>query len=101
MVIVSDGGPDHCVTYDTAKVSAVALLCPGFGHVDLSTNIPYQLWQNIAKRITSTLNLPLQKVSLARCSMDTDFETLIHNKNLLSDIQYVKLYRKAQILVLL
>ena len=88
LVIVSDGGPDHRVTYGTVKVSAVAL----FRALDLDMLIclrtcPYQSWQNIAERIMSTLNLALQNVSLARRSMDPEFEKLVHNKNSLSEVR--------------
>jgi len=48
---------------------------------------PYQSWQNIAEWIMSTLNLALQNMSLARCSMDPEFEKMIHNKNSLSEVR--------------
>ena len=88
LVIVSDGGPNHRVTYGSAKVSGLAL----FHALDLDMLIclrtcPYQSWQNIAERIMSTLNLALQNVSLARSRMDPEFERMIHNKNTLSEIR--------------
>ena len=87
LVIVSDGGPDHRVMYGSVKVSGLAL----FHALDLDMLIclrtcPYQSWQNIAERIMSTFNLALQNVSLARSRMDPEFERMIHNKNILSEI---------------
>jgi len=71
LAVVSDGGPDHRVTYGSVKVSATALFCA----LDLDMLIclqkyPYQFWQNIAERIMSTPNFALQYVSLARHPMD-------------------------------
>lgn len=70
LVIVSDRGPDHHVTFGSVQVASVAL----FRAQDLDMLIcvqtcPYQSWTNVAERIMSTLNLPLQNVSLAYSSM--------------------------------
>ena len=88
MVVVSDGGPDHRVTFGSVKVSNVCL----FKTLDLYMlvhvrNCPYQSWQNIAERVMSTLNLALQNVSLSRLSMPSEFEALICNKNTLGDVR--------------
>ena len=88
LVIVSDGGPDHRVTYGSVKVSAIAL----FRALDLDMLIclrtcPYQSWQNIAERIMSTLNFALQNVSLARRPMDPEFEKLLQSKNSLLEVR--------------
>ena len=65
LVVVSDGGPDHRVTFGSVQVSSLTL----FRALDLDMLIcvrtcPYQSWTNIAERIMSTLNLALQNVSL-------------------------------------
>lgn len=57
VLVVSDGGPDHRITYASVQV---ALLCL-FVYLDLDMLVvartcPYQSWQNIAERIMSTLN---------------------------------------------
>ena len=63
-IIVSDGEPDHRVTFGSVQVAAVTLLCA----LDLDMLVcvrifPYhQSWQNVAERM-STLNLALQNVS--------------------------------------
>ena len=63
-IIVSDGGPDHRVTFGSVQVAAVTL----FRALDLDMLVcvwtcPYQSWQKVAERIMSTLNLALQNVS--------------------------------------
>ena len=47
---------------------------------------PYQSWQNLAERVTSTLTLALQNVSLARSKMADEFERLISSLNTLIDV---------------
>ena len=88
MVIVSDGGQDHRVTFGSVKVSNICL----FRALDLDMLIhvrtcPYQSWQNVAERVMSTLNLALQNVSLSRSSMPAEFEALVSNKNTLADVR--------------
>ena len=88
IIIVSDGGPDHRVTFGSVKIANLCL----FRALDLDMLIcirtcPYQSWQNIAERVMATLNFALQNVSLARSSMPPEFESLVRNKNTLSDIR--------------
>lgn len=90
MVIVSDGGPDHRVTFKSVQVSSLTL----FTALDLDMLIcvrtcPYQSWTNIAERIMSTLNLALQNVSLARQSMGDHAESMVKNKNTLAELREV------------
>ena len=66
LVIVSDGGPDHHITYVSVQVALIALMM----ELDLDMLIcartcPYQSWQNIAERIMSTLNLALMNERLS------------------------------------
>ena len=70
MVLVSDGGPDHRVTFGSVQVANLCM----FVALDLDMLVcvrtcPYQSWQNIAGRVMSTLNFALQNVSLARSKM--------------------------------
>ena len=87
-IVVSDGGPDHRVTFGSVKVSSLTL----FRTLNLDMLIcvrtcPYQSWQNLAEPIMSTLNLALQNVSLARTSMTHQCEQPVKNCNSLSDIR--------------
>ena len=75
MIILSDGGPDHRVTFGSMHVSMVAL----FSRLDLDILVcmqmcPYQSWTNPAERVMPTLNLALQNVYLMRDKMDDKFE---------------------------
>lgn len=87
-VIVSDGGPDQRVTFGSVQVAAVALFCAlDLDMVVFVRTCPYQSWQNVAERVMSTLNLALQNVSLACTQILDRFESLVRNKNILSDIR--------------
>ena len=86
-LLISDGGPDHRVTFLSVKVSMIAL----FRSLDLDMLIAirtclYQSWTNLAERDMSTLNLALQNVSLARAAMDAELEAMIRNKGTLTDL---------------
>ena len=64
LITVSDGGPDHRITFPSVKLNLIAL----FRALDLDMLIsvctcPYQSWTNLAERVMSTLNLALQHVA--------------------------------------
>ena len=88
LVTVSDGGPDHRITFPSVKLSLIAL----FRALDLDMLIsvrtcPYQSWTNLAERVMSILNLALQHVALARRSMEPDLEEIIKGKNTLGEVR--------------
>ena len=88
-LLISDGGPDHRVTFLSVKVSMIAL----FRSLDLDMHIairtcPYQSWTNLAERVISTLNLALQNVSLARAATDPELEVMIRNKGTLTELRH-------------
>ena len=61
VALISDGGPDHCVTFASVQVAALTMFCA----LDLDILVcvrtcPYQSWQNVAERVMLTLNLALQ-----------------------------------------
>ena len=87
-MIVSDGGPDHRVTFGSVQVAFITL----FRALDLDMLIcvrtcPYQSWTNVAERVMSTLNLALQNVFLARSSMTHSLKQLVKNKTTLSEVR--------------
>ena len=87
VLLISDGGPDHRLTFLSVKVAMIAL----FRSLDLDMLIairtcPYQSWTNLAERVMSTLNLALQNVSLARAAMDPELEAMIQSKTTLTDL---------------
>ena len=81
LVVVSDGGPDHRVTFGSVKIADICV----FRALDLDMLVhvrtcPYQSWQNLAERAMSTLNFALQHVALSCSSMPSEFESLVKNK---------------------
>ncbi|XP_035678681.1 uncharacterized protein LOC118417277 [Branchiostoma floridae] len=88
LLIYTDGGPDHRVTYLTVKLSYIAL----FIALDLDVLIaarcaPNGSWLNPAERVMSVLNLALQNVSLAREKMDNQFEARVKGKSNLTSVR--------------
>lgn len=82
LLVLSDGGPDHRLSYGSVQVAILVL----FLRLNLDMLIavrtcPYQSWTNPAERVMSILNLALQNVSLERKQMDVDSEKLTKNKN--------------------
>lgn len=77
LVVMSDGGPDHRLSYGSVQVALLAL----FIRLNLDVLItvrtcPYQSWSNTAERVMSLLNLALQNVSLERQAMSEECEKL-------------------------
>ena len=88
LAIVSDGGPDHRVTFGSVQVASLSLFCS----LDLDIIVcvrmyPYQSWTNVAERIMSSFNLALQNVSLARSKMSERAEAVLSNKNTLDNVR--------------
>ena len=82
LLLLSDGGPDHRLSYGSVQVSLLAL----FFRLNLDMLIavrtcPYQSWTNPAERVMSILNLALQNVSLERKEMDEEAEKLMKNNS--------------------
>ena len=88
MVVISDGGPDHRVTFGSVQVASLTLFMSlNLDMLVCMRTCPYQSWRNVAERVMSTLNLALQNVSLARASMPHRFEQQLKNKNTLCDVR--------------
>ena len=73
LMIFSDGGPDHRLTYHSVKLSLIVL----FKNLNLDLLVagrtaPGHSWLNPVERIMSTLNIALQNTALARseCSAE-------------------------------
>ena len=90
LVIVSDGGPDHRISYVSVQLSMICLFQPlDLDMLVVSRTCPYQSWQNIAERVMSTLNLALMNIALARKEVPEEFERLLRNKNTLAEVREV------------
>lgn len=88
LCIMTDGGPDHRVTFETVKLSLVQLFI-GL-NLDMLVALrtaPNHSWMNPAERCMSILNLALQHVALARKEMDERFEIAIKHKTTLGAIR--------------
>ncbi len=83
LLIYSDGGPDHRLTYISVKLSLIAL----FLNLNLDILIiacrtaPNHSWRNPVERIMSIVNIGLQCVGLMREKMSKEFEASISNCN--------------------
>ena len=88
MVVVSDGGPDHRITFVSVQVALIIL----FMSLDLDMLVcartcPYQSWQNMAERVMSTLNLALMNVSLGRSALSEEYEKLLKSKSTMAEVR--------------
>ena len=93
LAIMTDGGPDHRLTYETVKASLVEV----FMQLDLDMLVairtaPNHSWVNPAERCMSILNLALQHVALARSEMDKKFESKAKNKSSLTALRNLATY---------
>ena len=89
LVVVSDGGPDHRITYAFVKVALICLFISLDLDMLVARTCPYQSWQNVAERVMSTLNLALMNVSLARKKLPEELESLIRNKKTMAEVRQV------------
>ncbi|KAK3084947.1 hypothetical protein FSP39_021903 [Pinctada imbricata] len=88
LCLMTDGGPDHRLTYETVRASLVLL----FMQADLDMLIairtaPNQSWINLTERCMSILNFALQHCALARDEMPEQYEKMIKNKSTLNAIR--------------
>ncbi len=77
MIIYTDGGPDHNNKHISVRLGLLAL----FLDLDLDAMVvmrtaPTQIWAKPVERVMSTLNLGLQRVALARCEMEKEYEDI-------------------------
>ena len=90
LIIMSDGGPDHRLSYGSVQI---ALLCLFFRmNCDVLIALcscPYQSWTNPAERMMSVLNLALQNTSLERAQMSSEHECFVKNKNNMKAVRAV------------
>ena len=88
VLVYSDGGFDHRITYLTTKIALISL----FLRCDLDflaavRTAPYQPWKNPVERIMLILNLALQGVGLMRKEMPPKFEAVISSCKSVKDIR--------------
>ena len=88
MLLYSDGGPDHRLTYISVQLSLIAL----FINLDLDMLIacrtaPGHAWRNPVEHIMAIVNLGLQCVGIMRQKGSDEFEKSIANSNSIKDIR--------------
>ena len=75
LMIYSDGGPDHRLTYHSVQLSLVSLLLElNLDRLIVGRTTPWHSWANPVERLMSLLNLAYQNVAHSRefCSADTE-----------------------------
>lgn len=87
LLLYTDGGPDHRVTYGSVQVSLVCV----FIQLNLDILIAVQTapgnsWINLVESLP-VLNLALQNVALKRSQMNPQMESLIKSKNTMADVR--------------
>jgi hypothetical protein len=88
LCILTDGGPDHRLTYDSVKASLLELfLTLNVDCLIALRTAPNHSWMNPAERCMSILNLALQHVSLQREEMPEKFEKMIKGKASLAAVR--------------
>lgn len=88
LMIYSDGGPDHRLTYHSVKLSLIVL----FRNLNLDMLIagrtaPGHSWANPVERIMSVLNVSIQNTSLARNECDSNTEQILKSANSMAEIR--------------
>ena len=88
LIVYSDGGPDHRLTYHSVKLALIIL----FKRLGIDTLIaprtaPGHSWLNPAERIMSVLNLGLQNVALMREECTSTMEGALRSTNSMTDIR--------------
>ena len=88
LLMYTDGGPDHRLTYGSVQVSLLCL----FLHFDLDMLIAVRTalgnsWTNPAERVMPVLNLALQNVALERPQMSSPMESLKKSKSNMSEVR--------------
>jgi len=90
LLIYSDGGPNHNLTFLSTQISYICL----FLQLDLDflsavRTPPYHSWKILVERIMSIINIALQSVGLMRQMMLQEFEKLIASTSSMKDIHEV------------
>ena len=88
LMIYSDGGPDHRVTYHSVKLALIILFKRlGIDVLIAARTAPGNSWANPAERVMSTLNLAIQNTALTRTESTSHYETVLKSANSMNDIR--------------
>ncbi|XP_066928996.1 uncharacterized protein [Clytia hemisphaerica] len=90
LLMYSDGGPDHRLTYNSVKLALISL----FIELDLDLLIalrtaPSNSWANPVERIMSIINIGLQGIGVMRTKVGDEFEKAVGKAKTLKEIREV------------
>ena len=88
LLIYSDGGPDHNLTFLATQISYICLFLNR--DLDMLSAIrtpPYHSWKNPVERIMSVINIALQCVGLMRQPMSQELEKVISSCKTMKEIR--------------
>lgn len=88
VLLYTDGGPDHRLTYLSVKISLICL----FRYFDLDYLVaartgPMLSFRNPVERVMSIINLALQAVGLVREKMPPEFENMMSSASSMKDMR--------------
>eukprot|EP00117_Sycon_ciliatum_P016059 scpid36605/ scgid15654/ len=88
LLLYTDGGPDHRVTYVSVQVSLMCLFKSlGLDYLVAMRTAPMQSYRNIVERVMSILNLGMQAIGMMRSTMADDMEKLLKNVNSMAELR--------------
>lgn len=88
LLLYTDGGPDHRVTYMSVKMALICLFRKlQLDYLVAARTAPMQSYRNPVERMMSLLNLGLQSVGLMRQAMVGDLEQIYSKCSNLSDVR--------------
>ena len=88
LVLYTDGGPDHNVTFLKTQLSLISLyLSHDLDMLIAVRTAPYYSWKNPCERVNCILNIGLQSIGLMRSPMSEVYENLIKSSNSMNAIR--------------
>ena len=88
LVLYTDGGPDHRLTYLSVQIALIGLFRKlNLDYLCAARTAPCHSWKNPVERIMSIFNLGLQSVGLMREKQDADFEKAADKCKNMSDLR--------------
>lgn len=88
LVIYTDGGPDHNVTFLKTKLALISLyLSCNFDMLVAVRTAPYHSWKNPCERVNCILNIGLQAIGLMRSPMSEEHEKRLATCNSMKEIR--------------
>lgn len=88
LMMFTDGGPDHRVTYHAVKLALIVLFKRlGLEMLVAGRTAPGHSWTNPAERIMSLLNLAFQNAALSRNECSSDMEQVLRSCGGMADIR--------------